>query len=182
MRTCQHCQQPITVVTVWSAYFKPKPMSLDPDPAPGGEVRRGADGRWEFLCAEDRQDARRAGEQLYPMHASTCPSHRRWTRPATEEPPVQPMSPSRYRVYIDDPARDGNPAILAARVMRDERDAYQRDLARRADLEARGAADGEAITEKDAAIESYRKENERLRAEIAALTAAPWERVAGTAV
>lgn len=92
------------------------------------------------------------------------------------------MTPDSFRRYIADPAKDANPAILAARALLDERDALKaerdrlmRELARRADLEVRIEVLHQEAAELKAAGGAYRKEHERIRAEIDKLLTAPWE-------
>lgn len=81
------------------------------------------------------------------------------------------MTLHELRAYLADPAKDGNPAILAARVVMSQRD---RLMDRMGELNQLAGIKAE-VEELKASVESYRKENERLRDKLAALTPAPWE-------
>jgi cell division protein FtsB len=92
------------------------------------------------------------------------------------------------RAYLLAPARDGNPAVEAARrlladrdQLKAERDKLLRELGRRADLEVRIVAQHQEADELRAGLAAYERELTRLRDENAKLTPAPWEVARGEA-
>jgi hypothetical protein len=91
------------------------------------------------------------------------------------------MTPLELRDYLLSPARDGNPAIEAARVLLAERDALQaerdrltRELGRRVDLEVRIEVQHQEIAELKGGRVAYERELTRLRGELDKLIRAAW--------
>lgn len=80
------------------------------------------------------------------------------------------------KAYLFDPARDRSPAVLAARDLFTEHERVTEVLTKIADLNPRPDVLRAEIGELKAAVENYRRENERLRAAVNAQTPAPWEK------
>lgn len=81
------------------------------------------------------------------------------------------MTLPEFRAYVADKAKDGNPAIEAARAVLADRDRLADRLGNGQQIAGLKAQ----IEELEADVKSYRRENERLRTELAKLQPALWE-------
>jgi hypothetical protein len=85
------------------------------------------------------------------------------------------MTFGELRIYLDDPAKDASPAIVAARALMAERDHLVAVLSDRAAESIQAEVMKAEIAELKADVTIYRRENERLRGEVGERIKAPWE-------
>ena len=85
------------------------------------------------------------------------------------------MTLDELRAYLADPARDANPAVVAARALLAERDRFKAQLAQVLDRFALAADVAERLADALAVVEPLVREVERLRLELDHKTKAPWE-------
>lgn len=86
------------------------------------------------------------------------------------------MTLSELRGYLADPAKDGNPAIEAARAAVRERDQMAELLSSRADDRLQYELLRRQVNDLEADRETCLKKIAELRAEVVRLTPAPWEK------
>jgi len=85
------------------------------------------------------------------------------------------VSPAQLRAHLLDPAKDGNPAVLAARRELEKLDRVRAAIRRLLEKQAGHMAAAQELDELRRAMPALHREIDRLRAELTAKTKAPWE-------